>query len=226
MNQTPLKIQTADALLKLKFDIPAIDSFMGLGRTDLCCVTGKYANLILTRLCVRSLPPERHGGMNSQYVMVADVGNLADVYGTINFARQYGLNAEKAAERILVVRAFTVPQVKRLLSEELPKIISKYRTKSVIVPGLLRAFEEDPNMRKREAEKEVDRIVKAVKGVSSIALVIVSVQGSSNKYVIPEFKKRINVVGDYGRIAAELYNEVERKTVLLTKRELQMVSKR
>lgn len=226
--QAPLKIQTADALLKLKFDIAKIDSFLGLGSRDLCCISGAYSNLLLTRLCVRSLLPESHGGLNSPYVMVADVGNLSDVYRAANFARQYGMNAEKALERILVIRAFTVPQVKRLLSEELPKVISKYQTKSVMIPGLLRAFDEDPNMRKKEARKEIDRITKAVKEVAATALVVVSVQRNNKyaKHVIPEFKKRINLMEDYDRIAAELYNQGERKKISLTKRELLIVSKK
>ncbi|HEX7033767.1 MAG TPA: hypothetical protein VF172_12285 [Nitrososphaera sp.] len=226
--QTPLKVETADTLLKLKFDIAKIDSFLGIGSNDLCCITGSYSNLLLTRLCVRSLLPESHGGRNSPYTMVADVGNRSDVYRAINFARQYGMDGESAAERILVVRAFTVPQVRRLLSIELPKIISKYQTKSVMIPGLLKAFDEDPNMRKKEAKKEIDRIVKAVKEVASTALVVVSVQ-VNNKYarhIIPEFKKRINLVQDHGRIAAELYNQEERKTISLTKRELLIVSRK
>ena len=60
------KIQTADTLLlkKLRFDIPKIDSFVRLAATDLCCISGYGANLLLTRLCVRSLLPERYGGLN------------------------------------------------------------------------------------------------------------------------------------------------------------------
>jgi DNA-directed RNA polymerase subunit RPC12/RpoP len=70
------KIQTADTLLlKLRFDIPKIDSFIGLSATDLCCISGYGANLLLTRMCVRSLLPDRYGGLNSPYVMVADAGN-------------------------------------------------------------------------------------------------------------------------------------------------------
>jgi DNA-directed RNA polymerase subunit RPC12/RpoP len=90
----PPKIQTAEALLlkKLRFDIPKIDSFIGLAATDLCCISGYGANLLLTRMCVRSLLPERYGGLNSPYVMVADAGNKTDVYGAVNFARQYGMS--------------------------------------------------------------------------------------------------------------------------------------
>jgi hypothetical protein len=84
-----LKEEKAPLLLQksLRFDIPSIDSFIELTATDLCCISGNGANLLLTRLCVRSLLPERYGGLNSPYVMVADAGNHIDVYGAINFAR-------------------------------------------------------------------------------------------------------------------------------------------
>jgi len=59
------QFQTADTLLKFRFDIPKIDSFLGLASTDLCCITGYNANLLLTRLSVRALLPLRHGGLNS-----------------------------------------------------------------------------------------------------------------------------------------------------------------
>ena len=125
------QFQTADTLLKFRFDIPKIDAFLGLASTDLCCVTGFNANLILTRLSVRALLPSRYGGLNSPYVMVADTGNRSDVYRAISFARQYGMNKEKVADRILVIRAFTVPQVRRLLAKELPMIIQKYQINCV-----------------------------------------------------------------------------------------------
>ncbi|MFL6372579.1 MAG: hypothetical protein ACJ70P_05550, partial [Nitrososphaera sp.] len=106
----PPPIQTADNLLvlnKLRFDIPSIDSFIELSERDLCCISGYGANMLLTRLYIRSLLPERYGGIDSPYVMVADAGNHTDVYSAINFARQYGMSKKNVAERILVVRAFT-----------------------------------------------------------------------------------------------------------------------
>lgn len=94
ISPTP-KIQTANALLLPKklliFDIPKIDCFIGLVATDLCCISGYQANLLLTRLCIRSLLPENYSGLNSPYVMVADAGNYIDVYGAVNFARLHHL---------------------------------------------------------------------------------------------------------------------------------------
>jgi hypothetical protein len=225
----PPKIQTADTLLlKLRFDILKIDSFIGLAATDLCCISGYGANLLLTRLCVRSLLPERYGGLNSPYVIVADVGNRTDVYGAVNFARQYGMNKENVAERILVVRAFTVHQVRRLLSVELPKIIQKNQVRSVIVPGLLNAFDGDPNMRMKDVKKEIAKIMKAINELSTEVLVVTSLQeGRYADLVLVEFKKRISLGQEkHARFAAELYNYGNRKTVSLTDREMLIVHKK
>jgi DNA-directed RNA polymerase subunit RPC12/RpoP len=233
---SPPKIQTADTLLlkKLGFGIPKIDSFIVLAATDLCCISGYSANLLLTRLCVKSLLPDRYGGLNSPYVMVADAGNRTDVYGAVNFARQYGMSKEDVAERILVVRAFTVHQVRRLLSVELPEIIQKYQVRSVIVPGLLNAFDdEDPNMRMKDAKREIAKIMKAINELSTRVLVITSVQEGGGKHsepVLCTFKKRIHLVqqeggGKHRNLKAELYNQGDSKIVNLTGRELKIIPK-
>lgn len=221
------QFQTADTLLKFRFDIPKIDAFLGLASTDLCCITGYSANLILTRLCVRALLPYRYGGLNSPFVMVADTGNRSDVYGAINFAWQYGMNKEKTADRILVIRAFTVPQVLRLLSKELPMIIGKYQINCVIIPGLLNTIDEEPNMRVKEAKKRIGKIMKTVEELSRRVLVVTSIQeGKYTKWVLPEFSKRIDLVRERHALNATLYNQGQSKTIRLTECELKIIGKR
>jgi DNA-directed RNA polymerase subunit RPC12/RpoP len=230
------KIQTADTLLlkkkkKLRFDIPKIDSFIGLAATDLCCISGYGANLLLIRLCVRSLLPQRYGGLDSPYVMVADTGNRTDVYSAVNFARQYGMSKQNISERILVVRAFTVHQVSRLLSVELPKIIQKYQVRSIIVPSLLNAFDEDPNMRTKDVKKEIAKITQAVSELSTRVVVVISVEQGDrhSELVLRTFKKRINLIQEekkHGTLKAEIYNQGERNVVNLTERELKIIPKK
>jgi DNA-directed RNA polymerase subunit RPC12/RpoP len=230
---TPTNIQTADSLLleKLRFDIPKIDSFIDLAATDLCCISGYGANLLLTRLCVRSLLPERYGGLNSPYVMVADTGNCTDVYGAVNVARQYGMSKENVAQRIFVIRAFTVHQIRQLLSVELPTIVQKYQVRVVIIPGLLNAFDEDPNMRIKDVKKETSKIMGAVKELSAGVLVVTSVQQEGDRHseqVLRTFKKRIHLVQKekYGPLKAEIHNQGDSKVVNLTERELRIIPKK
>jgi DNA-directed RNA polymerase subunit RPC12/RpoP len=230
------KVQTADTLLlkkkKLRFDIPNIDSFIGLAATDLCCISGYGSNLLLTRLCVRSLLPERYGGLNSPYVMIADAGNHTDVYGTVNFARQYGMSKESVAERILVVRAFTVHQVRRLISVELPEIIHKYQVRSVIVPGLLNVFDDEgSHMRMKDIRKDISRITEAINELSARVLVVTSVRqgGRYSESVLRAFKKRINLLQKeekHGTLKVEIYDQGDSKVVNLTERELKIIPKK
>jgi hypothetical protein len=227
------KIQTADTLLlkKLRFDIPKIDSFVGLAATDLCCISGYGANLLLTRLCVRSLLPERYGGLNSPYVMIADAGNHTDVYGAVNFARQYGMSKESVAERILVVRAFTVHQVRRLISVELPEFVHKYHIRSVIVPGLLNVFDdEEANARMKDIRKDISRVTEAINELSAKVLVVTSIQqgGRHSEPVLRAFKKRINLLQkeNHGTLKAEIYNQGDSKVVNLIERDLKIISKK
>jgi hypothetical protein len=159
--------------------------------------------------------------------VIADAGNRTDVYRAINFARQYGLNKEKAADRILVIRAFTMSQVLKLLSVELPKLIRRYHIKSIVIPGPLNTIdEEEPSMKEREAKREIGRTMKAVTEISSKVLVVTSIQpeGKYEDWVQSEFKKHINLIGEKeGRtITAELNNLGERKTVSLDKRDLKI----
>lgn len=222
------QFQTADTLLKFRFDIPKIDAFLGLAGTDLCCITGHDANLILTRLCVRALLPTRYGGLNSPYVMIADTGNRTDVYQTINFARQYGMNKEKAADRILITRAFTVSQVLKLLAVEVPRITQKYQVNCVIIPGLLNTINEEPSMRVKEAKREIGRIMKAVQEISRRVLVITSIEeGKYTKWVLPDFNKYIHLTNEkrYG-LKAELYNHGHVKNISLIVRDLKIIPKR
>ncbi len=226
------KVQTADTLLlkKLRFDIPKIDSFIGLGATDLCCISGYGANMLLTRLCVRSLLPQRYGGLDSPYVMVADAGNHTDVYGAVNFARQYGMSKKDVAERILVVRAFTVHQVKRLISIEVPEIVQEYQVRSVIVPGLLNVFDGELNMRMKDIKKEISRITEAINELSARVLIVSSVQqgGRHSELVLRAFKKRINLLQKekHGTLKAEIYNQGYSKVVKLTERELKIIPRK
>lgn len=223
---SPPTIQRASSLLKLRFDIPKIDSFIGLAGAEKCCVIGYQSNLILTRLCVRSLLPERYGGLNSPYALIADAGNRTDVYRAINFARQYGLNKEQVGNRILVIRAFTVSQVLKLLSFELPRLIKKYQIKSVVIPGLLNTIDEEPSMKPKEAKREIGKMMRAVAEISSKALVVTSIQqdGKYAAWVLPEFKKHINLVnGTDGRITVEMNSQGERKTISLVEQDLKVV---
>jgi hypothetical protein len=231
------KIQTAYDLMQFKFDIPKIDSFLlPLATAGVLCVVSYKANLLLTRLCVKALLPAKYGGLDSPYTIVVDAaGNKSDIYQTVNFARQYGMDFRKVLNRIIVTRTFTIHQLKSIiLSGELTKVIQKYQAGIVVIPGLLDLF-DDPNIKQKEAKRVIGRIMKSLDDTSSKLLVVISVQ-ESNKYTKlvtssgAATKKQIirltNVKYGGRRLTGELYNQGDRKNISLTERDLKIVPKR
>jgi predicted RNA-binding Zn-ribbon protein involved in translation (DUF1610 family) len=228
------KIQSAYDLMKVKYDIPKIDSFMSLPIYGLLYVVGYKANLLLTRLCVRALLSTRYGGLDSPYVIVVDAGNKSDVYQIVNFARQYGMDFRKVLDRIVVTRTFTIHQLKDIiLSGELTKAIQKHQAGIVVIPGLLDLF-DDPNIKQKEAKRVIERIMKSLDVTSSKLLAIISIQ-ESNKYAKLVFAPRATTTikqiirltdVKYGRLAAELCNNNQgdrKRSISLTEKELKIV---
>jgi hypothetical protein len=141
------------------------------------------------------------------------------------------MNKENVAGRKPVLRAFTVHQVRQLLCIELPKIVQKYQIRSVIVPGLLNAF-DDPNMRMKDVKKEISKITQAISELSTKVLVVTSVEqqgGRKSERVLCTCKKRINLVQEeekHGTLKAEIYNHGNSKVVNLKERELKITPKK
>src|SRR5207244_112076 len=73
----PPKLQTAyeEFSSRPTFDIEKIDCILKLTTGERMCIVAtnkKYANILLTRLCVRALMSNRQGGFNSSKVIFAD----------------------------------------------------------------------------------------------------------------------------------------------------------
>jgi DNA-directed RNA polymerase subunit RPC12/RpoP len=218
------RFQTAYDLTKFKIDIDKISKFMPLTTIGSLCIVGQTANLLLTRLCVRSLLPAKHGGLGSPFVIIVDAGNKSDFYQTVDFCKQYGLNLQNTLDRIIVSRTFTIYQLKSLLLRELPKVVRQYQAGVVIVPGLLDLF-EDPNIKKKEAKKVISRIMGTLGDISDRLLVVASIQNSKYAdWVMPKFEKRI-VLGNTSRsgLAVDLYNEGHKASITLSQKELALV---
>jgi DNA-directed RNA polymerase subunit RPC12/RpoP len=226
ISQSLPKLQTAYDLARFRLDIEKISKVLPLSTTGSLCIVGDSANLLLTRLCVRTLLPANHGGLDSPNVAIVDAGNKSDYYQTVKFVRQYGLELQSTLDRIIVSRTFTIHQLESLLQRELPKVVQKYQARVVIVPGLLDLF-DDPNIKKKEAKRVIERIMKSLDAISGKLLVIASLQqGNYADMVLPNFDKRITLTNaDRGRLAVDVYNKKSNKTVTMTERELKIVSK-
>jgi hypothetical protein len=62
--------QIEDSSVKFTFDIEKIDSLLNLNARGSLCIIGeqKYTQLLIDRLCVHSLLPKRHGGIEDRTI--------------------------------------------------------------------------------------------------------------------------------------------------------------
>lgn len=205
---------------RLSFGIEKMDSFVRLGSGDRVCITGKYAGILVSRLCVRALLPARHGGLDSSCVLFIDGGDRSDPYLAVNFARQYGLNADKVLQSVVVSRAFTVHQLAGLIIYELPKAIQRFNPKVVVISELLSMFVQDPNVDGREAKRLLTEIAGAVDRVAGDVIVAVSVRELTYREVLPRFDVRVETSVAMGRPHLRLRRNRRTREISLPESEL------
>jgi DNA-directed RNA polymerase subunit RPC12/RpoP len=220
LQQLP-RLQTAYDLYRFSFGIEKLDSILRLGTAGSLCIMGYKANMMLSRICVRALLPARFGGLDSPHVMVVDAGNKSDLYQTVNFARQYRMNINDALDRIIVSRPFTIHQLKKLITAQVPKDVQKYQLKVILIPGLFDLF-DDPNVKKKEAKRLIERIVKSVQTLSERILVVTSIhEGKYAALATVSFEKRLILKrAQNNRISIALS---KKQSLTITERELKVV---
>ena len=198
------QFQVAVAVPALTFDLKPLDNFfLALRPGDALFVTGRRANLVASRLCVRALLSKRRGGLDSP-VLVIDAGNNSDVYGCVNFARQYGLSIAKMLGGIVVSRAFTIYQLARLLIHELSAAIRRFGPKLVVISGLFAMFAPDPQVDQDGARGLLRQMMAAIKKMGHVLFVITADDARGYEDIVSRFDNRleINEAGDSVRITA------------------------
>ena len=159
-----------DYLNKITFMINGMNIDLLVG--DIVSIMGisRVTNLILTRICISSLLPKRHGGLRKRNlnsnVFILDAGNSTDVYQFVDFMKQYGMDIKKTLRKIIVSRVFTIYQLIHFLVYELSKIIRKYNINLVVIPDLLEMFIQDPQLRMKEAKSLIREIAAALRKIS------------------------------------------------------------
>jgi DNA-directed RNA polymerase subunit RPC12/RpoP len=221
--QTAYK-QIQDLSIRFTFDIEKIDSLLDLEATGTLCIVGeqKYTQMLIDRLCIHSMLPRRYGGIGTDYskTIAIDAGNCTNIYQSVDFARQYGLEINKALKNIVVSRVFTIYQLADLIVNELPKIIQKLspRKKLLVVYGLLHLFVFDPHIDRVDAKRLIKEIARSLRKLSKSKFVIVSFSSCNNEYeksLIPVFDKRIeitNEVDDFRLLQLKVYNKRKKES--------------
>jgi Rad51 protein len=233
MVQKPLlrpKFQTAS---RLCFDIEKIDSVLNLGIGDRVCIVGNHSKTLVERLIVSSLLPGSHGGFGSENVIIIDAGNCSDVYRCVNLARQYGLDIKNILRRIVVSRPFTIYQLAELAVNELPKVMKKFDTKTIIVSDILHLFLNDPQVKFVEAENILKPVMKSISQFSrSLNTIVVSfhndVPSGYTRFLFSNFNKFIQTTtGNSDRTMVKVNSRKEGcKIIHLRQKELQLIQQR
>ena len=165
--------QKASKIPKLTLDISQIDSALQfLTPGEKISISGIHAQKIIERICVRAQLPHRYGGLDTN-VLLVDGANSSDLYQCIDFAQQYGLDANKILDGIISSRAFTVYQLADTIIKELPHAIKQHNVKVVVVTNLLYYFTNNAYLDTNEAKSILKEIVKALNSIKD-CLVIVS----------------------------------------------------
>jgi DNA-directed RNA polymerase subunit RPC12/RpoP len=206
--------QIEDSSVKFTFDIEKIDSLLNLNAYGSLCIIGeqKCAQILIDRLCVHSLLPKRYGGtiggLSYSKIIAIDAGNCTDVYQFVDFARQYGLEAKKVLQSVIVSRVFTIHQLAHLIVFELPKIIEQFSSTSImiVIYGLLHLFISDPHTDKVDAKNLTKEIASSLRKISKDRFIIVSFTHCNmeyEKFLSPAFDKCIEITNnnsDNGKI--------------------------
>jgi hypothetical protein len=232
--QTPAMLptfETADKIQqfsKLTFGIPEIDCLLDLAadRGAICIarsIKGNgddddddyyywHTNTLVTRLCVRALMSRRYGGLESPSIIFIDAGNCSDIYQTVNFARQYGLDIQKVLDSVIVSRPFTIHQLAGLIINDLEPAVQRFGAKIVVISDLLKMFIQDPQIDADEARWLVKEIIKALQKLSAQVFVVVSLQDNGclsqhRNYLMSIFDSCIDIT----TIAADSQQSVQLK---------------
>lgn len=73
-------------------------------------------------------------------VVFVDAGNSSNLYLTVNFARQYGIDISTLLANVIISRPFTVYQLVDLIVHQITKVIKRFNSFILIVSDLLHLF--------------------------------------------------------------------------------------
>jgi len=117
--------------------------------------------------------PKRHNGLESQTVFVLVTDNKFDFYNITEIADKKYRILDRALERIIVKRVFTIHQLAHFLIIDLEKdITKKYKSKLVVISGDF--FISDSQISKQNKDWLYPQMIKAIKKVKDSIILVFS----------------------------------------------------
>ena len=122
--------------------------------------------------------PKRHNGLESPTVYVLVTDNKFDFYNITEIADKKYKILDRALQRIIVQRIFTIHQLAHFLIIDLEKDLEKYKSKLVVITGDF--FLSDPQITKQDKDWLYPQMIQAIKKVKDSIILVFSPTKLSN----------------------------------------------
>jgi hypothetical protein len=145
---------------------------------DIACFVKPHSDFVCDTI-VRGIVPKRHNGLESPTVFVLVTDNKFDFYNITETADKKYRILDRALERIIVKRVFTIHQLAHFLIIDLEKeIAKKYKSKLVIITGDF--FLSDLQISKEDKDWLYPQMIKTIKKVKDSIILVFSPTTLSN----------------------------------------------
>ena len=130
---------------------------------DIACFVKPHSDFVCDTI-VRGILPKRHNGLESPTVYVLVTDNKFDFYNITEIADNKYRILDRALQRIIVKRMFTIHQLAHFLIIDLEKDLEKYKSKLVVITGDF--FLSDPQITKQDKDWLYPQMIQAIKKVA------------------------------------------------------------
>ena len=137
---------------------------------DIACFVKPHSDFVCDTI-VRGIVPKRHNGLESPTVFVLITDNKFDFYNITETADKKYRILDRALERIIVKRVFTIHQLAHFLIIDLEKDITKYKSKLVVITGDF--FLSDPQISKEDKNWLYPQMIQAIKKIVANYIILV-----------------------------------------------------
>jgi hypothetical protein len=173
------KFISAQKLLEDKFilEFSSIDNkkkirkIIELNLGEIACFVKPHSDFVCDTI-VRGILPKRHNGLESPTVYVLVTDNKFDFYNITEIADKKYKILDRALQRIIVQRVFTIHQLTHFLIKQLEKDLEKYKSKLVVITGDF--FLSDPQITKEDKDWLYPQMIQAIKKVANSIILVFS----------------------------------------------------
>jgi hypothetical protein len=127
---------------------------------EIACFVKPHSDFVCDTI-VRAILPQRHNGLESPTVFVLVTDNKFDFYNITEIADKKYRILDRALERIIVKRVFTIHQLAHFLIIDLEKDLKKYKSKLIVITGNF--FLSDSQITKQDKDWLYPQMIQAIK---------------------------------------------------------------